>query len=277
MAENLGGPLAFVHIPKTAGITVNRILRNSFGIKHLDVQAWSSFTATVTASDIRRLNRIYPSPSSVAGHHVTVYSDLESVFPDIRYFTFLREPLARSASFYQFAVQTKGYRKSFEEFAERENQRDGQVKRIAGVSDVGRAIELLERQFEFVGLTERFDESMVMMRRVFSEARLDVRYRSANVASDNSIKNELLENPDKVAILESINEEDLKLYRHVTEVLFPRYQETYGPDLAGDVRRFQSENEGSNWGLKYYANLAWRNILYKPWLEIHRRRTRRAH
>ena len=73
--------IAFVHIPKTAGITVNLVLRNSFGALHCDVQSLTSFTTKVTANDFKWLRITRRSLRSIAGHHLTVYGDLQTLFP----------------------------------------------------------------------------------------------------------------------------------------------------------------------------------------------------
>ena len=262
--------LAFVHIPKTAGITVNRILRNSFGIAHLDVQAWRSFTTKVTAADVRRLRWIYPSLRSIAGHHLTVYGDLDTIFPGIRYLTFLRDPIKRTASFYQYQVQKMGVTKSFEDWISEPLQHDVQIKRITGSTDVDRAIDLLESRVDFVGLTERFNESVVLMRQTFEESGLDIGYRSSNVAPDNRIKDRLLSDPASMDLLRRANRYDVELYRYVVDQLYPAQVDGYDGDLAADVASFKASNEGFNWSARYYANVAWRNVFYKPWLRAHR-------
>lgn len=268
--------IGFVHIPKTAGITVNRMLRNSFGTAHLDVQSWESFTTKVTAADVHRLRFIYPDLRSIAGHHLTVYGDLASILPGVRYLTFLRDPIRRTASFYQYQVQKMGLTIPFEEWISRPLQHDVQVKRIAGDGDVETAKRFLQDKFDFVGLTERFDESAVIMGSVFAGSGIDIHYRRSNVAADNRIKDGLIADRTSRSLLEEANESDIHLYRYVADQLFPAQVDRYAGDLAADVAAFGAENEGYRWSPRYYSNVIWRNLLYKPWLAGHRFLRRRS-
>jgi hypothetical protein len=73
---------AFTHLDKTAGRTVRAILRRSFGSSHCEIRTpyarrsgdRHDRSVHVTASDLRRVRRIYRHLSGIAGHNVKPYS-----------------------------------------------------------------------------------------------------------------------------------------------------------------------------------------------------------
>ena len=95
--------LAFVHIKKTAGTTLTAILRRNFGTRHLDTRL-HLYEDLFLADDLRRALKLYRRLDCIAGHHVRPFGDLHSLIPKIRYFTFVREPISRLVSDFQFKL-----------------------------------------------------------------------------------------------------------------------------------------------------------------------------
>ena len=105
----------------------------------------------------------------------------------------MRDPIERTASHYQYGVQVGGVDIPFDDWIGHEAVPDRQTRILAGPEASGEeAIELLAR-FAFVGRSDRFDESLVMMQRKLSIP--DIRYRSKWVAPSNQIKRGLLSDP----------------------------------------------------------------------------------
>ncbi|GAB4475671.1 MAG: sulfotransferase family 2 domain-containing protein [Anaerolineae bacterium] len=235
--------IALVHMHKTAGTTLATILKRSFGIQHCTVYCWQKGKPFFSASDYRRLARLYPRLESISGHDIKPYSDLETVRPDILYYTFLRNPLDRTASQYQYEVQMGGGKRSFEEWIERPENRDYQVDKLTTEKTAAAAIATLESKGMFVGVMERFDESIVMFQRRVGPDRLrDIRYHRKLVAPNNEIKKRLLTDPATRAMLEEANREDLALWEHVMSDLYPRQQREYGAGLEEAVAAFRERN-----------------------------------
>ena len=235
--------LAFVHIHKTAGTTFNEILARSYGVRHCNLHAFPGETA-LSAEDFRRLQRLWPPLVSIGGHIVSAYSDLDQVRPDVRYYTFLREPLIRCASHYQYQVQQQNKQYSFEEWIAKEIKRNPQTTRVAGRgASVDDAIRILERRMIFVGLVEHFDESLVMFRQIVADPRLTIWYRQRRVATGNDIKARLLSDPETRRLIIDANRQDLELYEHVSQTLYPAFRRGYRGTLDADVATFQKENE----------------------------------
>lgn len=252
--------LAFVHIEKTAGITLNRILRASFGRQHCDagpIQGISHFNE----KEVRELEAIYPNLRSIAGHQIRPVSDLAQS-RDIRYFTMVRDPLARCASHYQHQLQKMGKTIPFNEWMETEKYWNFQCRKLSDSGTAEEAIEKL-RDFLFVGQTERFDESMTLLKQLVDWSELDVRYKRKNVASDNSIKREVLSHYQHELLV--MNNEDLKLHDFVTSELYPAYQSNYTGNLAAEADQLK-HLKPPVFQPKFFTNILVRNGRYKPWM-----------
>ena len=121
-----------------------------------------------------------------------------------------------------------------------QENRNYQTRVIAGGGDdLERAVRILEGKFMFVGLVERFDESLVILRRRYTAKSLNILYRSKHVAKTNELKNELLANPATRRRLEESNDIDTLLYKYVFDKLYPKYRAEYGDALESDVACFK--------------------------------------
>jgi hypothetical protein len=263
------GPLfAFIHMEKAAGTTLTSILRRSFGTRHCDVRGWRNAWIfeddLVTAADMRRTQWIYPNLVSIAGHGVRPYSDLSDICPDVRYYTILREPIARCASNYQYQVQVLKKTMPFEEWIQTERMRDLQTRRLVGTDDVGKAREMLSERVGIVGLVDFYDETLVMLRRFFGDLPLSIRYRPENIASDSSISRDLLDNPKTYALLEEANRNDMALYEHVRQEIFPKQKAAYGPELERDVAAFTASLQGAPPGREPIRSALKRRYMFQP-------------
>lgn len=235
--------LAFVHLHKTAGTTLSSILKNSFGASHCTVYSWSKNNRIFSADDFRRLSRLYPHLQSLSGHHIKAYSDLDSVCSPVEYYTFLRNPLDRCASQYQYEVQVGGGRRLFAEWIQRPENQNYQTREIVGEVNLDKAIALLERKFMFVGLMGSFDESLLLFQHAVGANRLRrIHYHHKLVAPDNTIKKQLLSDPVSLRLLLEYNQQDMALYSYVVSEIYPRQQAAYGISLAADVAAFKAEN-----------------------------------
>jgi hypothetical protein len=265
--------LVFIHINKTAGRTVRYILRSSFGLRHCEVEPWHAQSAgpPFSAHDLIRLRRLYPRLDSIGGHRVHGYVDLHENGTKFKYFTFIRDPLKTCASRFQYNVQYRGKKNLvFDEWIQRDWTRNNQTKMIAGVADADQAIRIIQDKHILVGLTERFDESMVMLKALMAN-NLNISYKQVNVARSNTLAESLLSTESTRQRLIEANRADLALYDFVRRELYPAYQREYGPSLEADVAQYRQtrENNFNAWNLtlsrlKQYT-------LYKPLLRLYRR------
>ncbi len=260
--------IGFVHVNKTGGTTFKFILRNSFGLRHCDLQSKLP-RHPVTEADLRFAGKIFPfGLKSVAGHGLIDPRHHLSGPHD--YVTFLRDPLARAASHYQHLLRARHrYQKtySFEEFLEDTRLHNLQVKTIAGSEDLDKAWHELEKHYHFVGLTERFDESLRLLQ-ALGPYPLDLRYQRLHVAQDNTAKREVLDNPEKRALLTEQNALDMELYQYVQKKVYPdQLRKASGvppPPMAfrrpGPLRSY-----------RYKLNRAYHQAVYRTLVKLRRR------
>ena len=262
--------LVFVHINKTAGTTLRQILRSSYGARHCDVEPWHGpwEDPPFSTPDLHRVRRLYPRLASIAGHRVTGYADLEEPRTEMRYLTFLREPISLCASRFQYQLDYRKKDRVFEDWIRNDWVRDAQTQRIGGTTSAADAIATIEKREMFVGLTERFDESMVLLRALVAPD-LHIRYERANVAKSSRIAKELLSDPVTRRMIEEANQADLELYEHVVRVLYPGFQRAYGDGLEEAVARLEHGPHGfrrrrlATYGLK-------QRLVHRPALRLYR-------
>jgi hypothetical protein len=281
---------AFVHIERTAGSTLNAILRRSFGTGHCDIrlplasrrgdrpQHQLDRRVLVDAEVLRRVRRVYRHLKGIAGHNVKPYGDLSGSSPEIRFFTFLRDPAARLRSHFLNARLADHGPRDFDRWIAATWVHNWQTKMLAGEPNAQKAIELLSTRVEFVGLTERFDESVLMLGQWLQEPGFRPEYRRLNQLRDKRPPHEIARlqrdtryldaDPARTRIQEAIAE-DQKVYEFVAATIFPRQLAAYNGKLESDLHRLQQRN----WGAGRLAEPIWssvmRNYIYKPLLHCH--------
>ncbi len=177
-----GKALIFLHIPKTAGTTLNRIIEwqyNPLAIFTMDpyrIRATPERLGKLSEGRRRRLRM-------VRGH---LYYGIHELLPQGgTYFTMLREPVARFFSSYYFIQRRPLHpmhrkvtteRIGVEDFIRLTPRRQNlQCSLIAGIRNDGicddrildRAKENLAKSFSVVGISERFEESLMLMAKTF--------------------------------------------------------------------------------------------------------------
>ncbi|MCP4417253.1 MAG: hypothetical protein GY805_11570 [Chloroflexi bacterium] len=184
--------------------------------------------------------------AGIGGHHIQPHMQLHNRYPSLQYFTFMRDPVKMRASMYQHGVNTLGEENCvFEEWLQEEQSRNRQTKMIAGTADVNKAIEIIQQRQIFVGLTECFNESLLLLKSVM-EDHLDIFYKRMNVAGGETAAKRLLVSERGRTMLQEGNESDMALYRYVQQEWYPRYQQEYGLKLAEDLALYQER-------LKHYG------------------------
>jgi hypothetical protein len=256
--------IIFLHIGKTAGSTMRQILKRQFR---------SSQTMTVRA---RRRPReetladfaLLPEadrlrPRLIMGH--TVFGLHEHVPRPCRYVTMVRDPVRLAVSQHRYVLRTPGHRHhevaqgmSLEEYVESGlalEMDNSQMRAIAG--DIGtpfggctpEMLEIAKRNlaghFAWVGVTERFDESVVLLGHTFGWR--DVRYVSANVARGGAPPTDA-----ELDLVRRANHLDLELYEHACRLLDERI--AAAPEFADALERFRRANgRYGRWGRLTYT------------------------
>jgi len=271
---------AFVHIDKTAGTTLKSILRRSFGVRHCDIRLPRSrrhldgldHQVVIDATDLRRVQRLYRNLVGFAGHNVKAYAELAWERPDIRFFTILRDPVARFRS--HFLNRSRSFlRNDFECWTAETWVHNWQAKMIAGEPNAQKAIDLLSTRIGFVGLTERFDESLILLGPWLREPGYSPLYRRLNQYIEKGHGSEADRKREATRYLDTelargrmqeCNIEDQKVYDYVATILFAQQVARHSGDFATELCEFQRQQQAAG-ALK---EAAWsrfvRNCVYKP-------------
>ena len=143
----------FCHIPKTAGTSLNYVLRKNFKYK-----LYSPIELNLDDIAVNRLTRRMPYLEVLSGHNLKPHL----IHREVRWFTFMRNPNERLVSHYvhQYSSGIDAYKLSFEQWLKKFNRSNMHVKWLGG--DLDRAYDNLSRM-SFIGLTERFEESLVLL------------------------------------------------------------------------------------------------------------------
>ncbi|MBA3832256.1 MAG: sulfotransferase family 2 domain-containing protein [Chthoniobacterales bacterium] len=212
--------LIFLHIPKTAGTTLNRIIewqydpRLIFTIDPFRIRATTGRLKTLSEERRRRLR-------VVRGH--MSYGIHECLPQGGAYITMLRDPVARILSSYYFILRRPLhplYRKlrakgvGLEDYLEITAQRRNlQTKLVAGAPSVGpcdehvleTAKQNLTTSFRVVGLSERFQESLLLIGALFG---WDIPYYENRKVA----KTRPAVDPAMVEMIREHNRYDIELY-----------------------------------------------------------------
>lgn len=215
-------PLVLLHVPKTGGSTLVSIARCQFpaaAVARLpdSLAAARADLARRSDADRRRLRFLH-------GH---VPFGVHSALPGTRYLTLLRHPVARLVSVYHYALREPAWaahrvihdrRLTLEEFIDSPAAaefNDGQTRFLAGGDQsaptretLAAALHNLGEQLAFVGITERFDASLALLRRRLGWQRRF--YRRENVNRRRPPLARVA--PRVVALIERRNALDLELY-----------------------------------------------------------------
>jgi len=168
------GPIVSVHVPKTGGVSFREVLAElADGHIVFDYDDRPLSPAPPFARLLRRLRRpALPSGTRVVHGHF-VASKYRRLLPAARFATWFRDPVERLASHYHYWLREPDpanatcrrlieEKLSLAEFAALPEMRDVHHRFLGGVP--------VER-FAFVGLTERFDESMELFGALFCPER----------------------------------------------------------------------------------------------------------
>lgn len=245
--------LAFIHVAKTGGQTVETMLANSFGASFSIAPEWGRKSNAGISDDgyvvpkfgpedLERLRRISPWLKCIGGHPVTLWSGFDQVVPTT-WFSMIREPLARGASHFQYNLNDISVPpREWNEWVEWPVHHNHQVKMFSPGGTAEDAIRRIQEKNVFVGLTEKFDESLVILKKLV-EPDLNISYRRKNTASDNSRAKEVLASSQMTAQLKEMYKEELPLFEFVSQQWYPQFKKEYGPTLDADVALFRKNRE----------------------------------
>ncbi|HET8654100.1 MAG TPA: sulfotransferase family 2 domain-containing protein [Longimicrobiaceae bacterium] len=221
-------PIAcFSHVQKAGGTTVEAVMRRHFGVRHMLVnppRGWI-YRKKDLAADLR----LNPWARSIGGHWLRPFVDFGEFEDRLAWYIFLREPVSRFLSHYQYHVEHMGVTAPFEQWMEQPIQHNWQTQFLAGEQDVEAAKQILASRYRAIGLLERFDESLLLVRQALGLNGLDPWYgRPHNPAQSGEKRRSIAERYREQCV--ERNQLDLELYRFARDELYPRQVAEYGEE-----------------------------------------------
>ena len=223
----------FLHIPKAAGTTLRDILYRQYEkeyIYELDGQNFVQSQEDFKYLDAKEKDKI----QLLMGH---MYFGLHGfVSSPSTYITMLRDPIKKVISYYNFVSKLTSHRDyelikyqnvSLKEYCtmNKPNMCNAQTRFLAGenFSQVNNDIKMLEKAkknlqeyFSIVGITERFDESLILMKQKLGWNSNPYYYRR-NTNRTNSYA-QLKIQEDTLATIREHNHLDIELYKYAYEL-----------------------------------------------------------
>lgn len=260
--------LAFCHIIKCSGTTLSSILRRNLGFKQLSALPKPGNSIYGEKEFTRDLS-IFPFTNSITGHGLRPYIHYGKRDCDLAWYSWFRDPLARLVSGYQHSIE-KGRRSvSFEDWLKEPNHRNLQVYFMTGSEDdLAGAKEIVLSRMKFVGLVERFDESLLLFKDRLGLTDFNLDYvRPNNTAKSSQSKLEIFELTEKYSDLVEQNiSVDQELYDWFLSAVYPGYIHDYGEArLEQDFQRtFRRAPVPVREKLREASNNLMRRAIYSP-------------
>ena len=227
--------VVFIHIEKAGGTTLNDFfLENLPGFWIMPPQQ-HEYGWRYGGQYLQRLRRILRF-QSIGGHQLGPFCDYEEVLERPFYVTFVRDPVTRFLSHVNWRDDG---RTDLQAVLSNERTLNQQCFRLSGERDFEPAREIIESHPFFVGLTEKYAESLFVLQRVLGIR--NAPFQSSNVthASRKKFETRALSN-DLLGEIRDRNSEDEKLYQWVVSEVFDRQKIEVGWD-HDEFQRFQAE------------------------------------
>lgn len=224
----------YVHIPKTGGQTLGKILDEQYQIsevlKFKQPQTMEGLLADTSKENAVKVgcyvehleNYLQKTPDGdvnincIYGHmHFGMHRYLSKPYT---YFTVLRDPIDRVVSHYYYFLGKGHFKKetSFEEFITNPKFFNFQTRYLAGgVPDLEAAKANMNTYFPIVGITELFDETLFLMKQHFGWN--NIVYTKKNVTAKRPAKEQISQ--EMMDLIIQQNMLDIQLYQYARKVL----------------------------------------------------------
>ena len=212
-----------IHIQKTAGTTFHHILRKNilFYLTLNNHLFWEEYNGILKYEMFSKLIKKLPFINGIGGHTLRRVNDYEKLLTnrDVKYITFLREPVSRYISQFNYGRIQRNTKYDFESYLEIESYKNFQTKKIAGCENITLAREMLDKDFEFVGIVEDFKTSLRLLQTKLPGIIKHIDYKkNKNItpADGDRVIFYNLANNIKTRVLEN-NKLDLQLYEYALD------------------------------------------------------------
>ena len=230
MIKKMKSKLIFQHLPKCGGTTFNSILMQNyskdetFSIEVIDgIRLNTNEFISLTSAKKEKINLL-------KGH--MEFGLHENFVSKADYITFLRNPIERIVSYYYYVKRRPNHglfrtndftnETTLHEFVTKIKRGDinnGQIRFISGINDteekmLEKAIYNIDNHFSHVGLLERFDESILLLQKMYNwkKTYYKVNNKTQNRKSIDNIK------PETIQAIKKLNNGDLILYNKMSQL-----------------------------------------------------------
>jgi hypothetical protein len=223
------GIFIHLHMPKTAGTTLKTVIKKNYNENEI-IDLYESFRNHQEV--VEKLNSLPLEGVKCVNCHLS-YGIHEHISKPATYISMLRDPIERVISEYFFIRSSPKHNLHHEamkmdllEFQQEETNRNKQSKIIIGAplstaitrDDFKKAKKYIKRDFAFIGITELFDESLLLLMRQFGWS--SIQYNMENVSRN---RPKVLELPEHVIReLKLNNKIDYALYNYARKRLYER-------------------------------------------------------
>ena len=248
--------LIFQHIPKTAGTTLSFIIARYFDKQDIyHIRNMQQLKGPSYSDHFGSLDDFNSQPGEIRNRFRCIMGHMpfgihEYLEDNFRYITFIRDPVNRVLSqFGQYIRmiqnnELKGDKISLEEFVKSRPTvlNNHQTRFISGLNFNSytteacfeRALENIEKYFSIVGVVERFDESLLLLSRLYHWQ--DISYVERNKAVKRISVSEF--DPHLIERIREANRLDTALHFHAIKVLNEKVREQ-GEIFKKDLRIFK--------------------------------------
>lgn len=246
--------LISVHIPKCAGTSFRHVLEQLYGAR-----LWMNYGVAFSRQQAN-FQVIPAGTNCIHGHFLA--DTFDDVLPNRRYITWVRHPVERVVSnYYHFLrgpdMRDDCCRELFEknlnllQFAELPWMRNETTRYLSG-----KRVE----EFEFIGVVERFEQSMEVFAHRFAAGR-DLPEPRVNCNPDRKANNYELSSSEYAALL-ALNADDVLWYEAAVDRLHAEHAVMKSATHSASIKSFFVETL-PNWG-KVVSHHAIKTLAFNP-------------
>jgi len=213
----------FIHIERSGGTTLHYLLRKTF-INYYSIPTYNGkYGEILNPCNFSRIISTLPFIKGVGGHTLRSYAGYEdSIKKPIFYITFLRDPIERYISQFNYILAHFNKNMSFDHYLSLHRFQNFQIKKICGYDNLQKGINEINR-YGFVGLTDRFDESITFLSKNLGVNYINIKINKRNTIESTNLTKYLSPSDltDKqFRKVTDNNKLDIDFYKYVEEQIF---------------------------------------------------------
>ena len=244
----------FLHLPKTAGSTLNWIIQRQYEPAAIYAFRWYFHWSLLPTDEFKQLPTAQKEKIRFITGHMS-FGLHEAMSGSYTYITVLRNPVDRVISSYYHILRDRKHPIHNEVISMSLPQylcsglsldaNNGQTRRLSGVGTtvpygqcssqmLEQAKQNIQEHFSIVGLTERFDETLILLKRHFGWK--NPFYLTQNKGRNQPAREDI--SPDGPDLIKQYNQLDIELYQYAQE-MFDAQIRQQDVSFEQEVKRFK--------------------------------------